>query len=203
MHARARSGGFRAVKISQFTGADTMKTVSKRFALITGASGGLGSAFALEAVRKGWSLLLVDLPASGVQELGERLGRAYGVEAHSIALDLAEANERERLVAWVAQKGIEVDLLINNAGTGSCSAFESAALSILGGIIDVNVQALMQLTHLLLPQLKRHERATIINVASLAAFYPMPSMAVYAATKSFILNSLSPSDTSWLAPASL
>ena len=165
-----------------------MKSQSRRFALITGAGGGLGSAFAMEAARKGWNLVLIDLPSSGVKELGQRLERAYTVETYSVAFDLADADGRERLVAWIAREGIEVDLLINNAGTGSCSAFESAPLSRLAGIIDVNVQALMQLTYLFLPQLKRRRRATILNVASLAAFYPMPSMAVYAATKSFILN---------------
>jgi short-subunit dehydrogenase len=165
-----------------------MKTRLQQFALITGAGGGLGSAFALEAVRKGWNLLLVDLPESGVRELGERLERAYQVEVHSVAVDLADSGERERLVQWIVQQGMEVGLLINNAGTGSCSSFETAPLPRLAGIIDVNVQALMQLTYLLLPCLKRLPRATIINVSSLAAFYPMPSMAVYAATKSFILN---------------
>ncbi len=125
---------------------------------------------------------------SGAREVGERLARAYQVEAHTVTMDLANCRERERLVAWIAQQGIEVDLLINNAGTGSCGSFLGTSLSRLAGIIEVNVQAVVQMTHLLLPQLRRRPWAAIINVASLAAFYPMPSMAVYAATKSFILN---------------
>ncbi len=165
-----------------------MRTRLHGFALITGADGGLGSAFALEAVRRGWNILLVDLPGSGAREVGERLARAYQVEAHTVTMDLANCRERERLVAWIAQQGIEVDLLINNAGTGSCGSFLGTSLSRLAGIIEVNVQAVVQMTHLLLPQLRRRPWAAIINVASLAAFYPMPSMAVYAATKSFILN---------------
>ena len=165
-----------------------MRTRLHGFALITGAGGGLGSAFALEAVRRGWNILLVDLPGSGAREVGERLARAYQVEAHTVTMDLANCRERERLVAWIAQQGIEVDLLINNAGTGSCGSFLGTSLSRLAGIIEVNVQAVVQMTHLLLPQLRRRPWAAIINVASLAAFYPMPSMAVYAATKSFILN---------------
>jgi len=164
------------------------KTRAGRYALITGAGGGLGSAFALEAVRKGWNLLLVDLPGSGVQDLAQRLGRAYRVDVRPFPMDLASRDERARLLAWISEKGFAVDLLVNNAGTGSCSPFESAPLPRLAGIVEVNVQALMQLTYLLLPELRRQPKAVIINVASLAAFYPMPSMAVYAATKAFILN---------------
>ncbi len=165
-----------------------MKTGKKRCALITGAAGGLGSAFALEAARRGWSLVLVDLPESGVQVAGERLARVYRIEVHSLPMDVADREARERLIEWIRNRGIQVDVLINNAGTGSCTLFEGSPLARLAEIVDVNVQALMQLTYLLLPELRRRARATIINVASLAAFYPMPSMAVYAATKSFILN---------------
>lgn len=165
-----------------------MNTRTGRYALITGAGGGLGSAFALEAVRRGWSLLLVDLPGSGVKEMGERLARSFQVDVRTVPMDLADPQARRGLAAWIEEQGFEVDLLVNNAGTGVCSPFESAPLERLAGTVDVNVQALMQLTYLLLPWLKRQPRAAIINVASLAAFYPMPSMAVYAATKSFILS---------------
>lgn len=165
-----------------------MTKARKRCALITGAAGGLGSAFALEAARRGWSLVLTDLPASGVQEAGERLARVYRIEVHSLPVDLADRRAREQLVERIRDTGVQVDVLINNAGTGSCASFESSRLGKLAGIVELNVQALIQLTYLLLPLLKSRAPAAILNVASLAAFYPMPSMAVYAATKSFILN---------------
>jgi hypothetical protein len=160
----------------------------RRYALVTGASGGLGSAFALQAARRGWHLILVDLPGTGLAELGRRLSRAYRVDARSLEMDIADAQARERLCAWIRGNSIDLALLVNNAGTGSHAGFEDSPLDRLGGIVDVNIKATMSLTHMLLPELRKQAGAALINVASLAAFYPMPAMAVYAASKSFILN---------------
>jgi uncharacterized protein len=165
-----------------------MKTECNRFALVTGASGGLGGAFALEAARRGWNLILVDLPDTGLADVGRRLNRAYRVSAECFAMDISDGAARERLRDWIRANGIDLGLLVNNAGTGCNASFASAPLAALASIVEVNVQATMQLTYLLLPELRRHPRSTIINVASLAAFYPMPAMAVYAASKSFILS---------------
>jgi short-subunit dehydrogenase len=159
-----------------------------RYALITGASGGLGGAFALQAARRGWHLILVDLPGTGLADVGLRLARAYRVDAPCFEIDLADANSRVRLRDWIRGNVISLALLVNNAGTGSHACFEASPLDRLAGIVDVNIKATMALTHLLLPELRKQEGAAVINVASLAAFYPMPAMAVYAASKSFILN---------------
>ncbi len=165
-----------------------MKSESSRYAVITGASGGLGGAFALQAARRGWNLILVDLPGTGLRDVGWRLSRAYAIEAECFEMDLSDSNARERLRDWISGNFINVDLLVNNAGTGCHSSFQTAPLRRLASTIDVNVQATMHLTYILLPELMRQRRATIINVSSLAAFYPMPAMAVYAASKSFVLN---------------
>ena len=159
-----------------------------RYALITGASGGLGGAFALQAARRGLHLILVDLPGTGLADVGLRLGRAYRVQAHGFEMDLADPEARGRLCSWISSNSVDLALLVNNAGTGSHAGFEDSSLDRLAGIIDVNIKATMALTHLLLPELRKQEGAAVINVASLAAFYPMPAMAVYAASKSFILN---------------
>jgi uncharacterized protein len=159
-----------------------------RYAMITGASGGLGGAFALEAARRGWNLVLVDLPGTGLEDVGRRLGRAYRIDARCFALDIADASARESIRDWVEDTGVPLGLLVNNAGSGCHASFGASPLGTLAGIVSVNVQATVQLTHLLLPALRRQARPGIINVASLAAFYPMPAMAVYAASKSFILN---------------
>jgi len=159
-----------------------------RYALITGAGGGLGGAFALQAARRGWHLILVDLPGTGLADMGLRLARAYKVEAQCLEMDLADAKARERLCGWIRCNSINLALLVNNAGTGSHAGFENSPLDRLAGIIDVNIKATMALTHMLLPELRKQPGAALINVASLAAFYPMPAMAVYAASKSFILN---------------
>jgi short-subunit dehydrogenase len=159
-----------------------------QYALITGASGGLGGAFALHAARRGWHLILVDLPGTGLADVGLRLARAYRVEAQCFEMDLADAKARGRLCDWIRCNSLNLALLVNNAGTGSHAGFEASPLDRLAGIIDVNIKATMALTHILLPELRKQKGAAIINVASLAAFYPMPAMAVYAASKSFILN---------------
>ena len=117
----------------------------RRYALITGASGGLGSAFALQAARRGWHLILVDLPGTGLAELGRRLSRAYRVDAQSLEMDIADAKERERLCAWIRGNFIDLALLVNNAGTGSHAGFEDSPLDRLGCIVDVNIKATMSL----------------------------------------------------------
>ena len=165
-----------------------MNADNARYAVITGASGGLGGAFALQAARRGWHLILVDLPGTGLGDVGERLSRAYRVDAQCFEMDLADAEARVKLRDWIRANVVNLALLVNNAGTGSHAGFEACPLDRLAGIIDVNIKATVALTHLLLPELKRQRGAAIINVASLAAFYPMPAMAVYAASKSFILN---------------
>ena len=159
-----------------------------RHALVTGASGGLGGAFALQAARSGWNLVLVDLPGTGLREVGRRLERVYRVQTQCLEMDIADRMARERLRDWIEGSFIDLELLVNNAGTGSQGIFESSPLARMGASIDVNVQATMQMTYLLLPTLRKGSRSVILNVASLAAFYPMPVLAVYAATKSFILN---------------
>jgi uncharacterized protein len=165
-----------------------MNGENARYALVTGASGGLGSAFALQAARKGWNLILIDLPETGLREVGRRLERVYRVQAECFEMDISDAQARTRLRDWIEGSFINLELLINNAGTGAQGSFESSPLARMAASIDVNVQATMQMTYLLLPVLRRRPRAAVLNVASLAAFYPMPVLAVYAATKSFILN---------------
>jgi short-subunit dehydrogenase len=159
-----------------------------RYAVITGAGGGLGGAFALQAARRGWNLILVDLPGTGLADVGRRLSRAYGVDAQCFEMDLSEDASRRRLLEWVQGTFTRIGLLVNNAGTGCHADFAAAPLGRLAASVEVNVQATMQMTWLFLPELARQPRAAIINVASLAAFYPMPVMAVYAATKSFVLS---------------
>jgi uncharacterized protein len=165
-----------------------MNGTKRESALITGAGGGLGGAFALEAARRGWDLILVDLPGTGLEDVGRRLARAYKVEARCFEMDLADAGARRGVADWIRDNGIALALLVNCAGTGCCSAFHASPRARIEAIVEVNLQATVQLTHLLLPSLMERPRAAIINVSSLSAFFPMPSMAVYAASKTFLLN---------------
>ncbi len=157
-------------------------------ALITGSSQGLGRAFAEECAGRGMDLVLAALPGTGLPEVALIIERTHGVRVEAVEMDLAAADAPARLCARMREKGIEIDALINNAGVGYNSRFGDSTLGQNEATIELNVGALVRLTHMLLPQLKQRGRAWILNVASLAAYFPMPYMPVYSPTKSFVLN---------------
>lgn len=157
-------------------------------AMITGASQGLGRALAEEWAGRGKDLVLVALPDTGLTELKKVLELAYGVRIETVEIDLTLTDGPERLIERVRTLGIGVDTLVNNAGVGYNARFEDATLAQAETQIRLNVLALVKLAHLLLPELKRHPRAWILNVASMAAWFPMPRMPVYAPTKAFVLS---------------
>ncbi len=156
-------------------------------ALITGASMGLGKALAGECARRGMDLFLVALPDSGLPGLAEELGREHGIEAEWLEGDLTEASTLESLRDRIEAGGVGVDLLINNAGIGTPGHFLDHSLEYHEATIELNALSLVRLVRLFLPDLRRRN-AAILNVASLGAFFPMPTMPIYAATKSFVLH---------------
>lgn len=160
-----------------------------KVALITGASGGIGEVFARRLAARGEHVLLVARSAARLQALCDKLRQAHAnVSAQSVALDLSEEDAPSRLFAETNRRGLEVTLLVNNAGVGSAGEFATLELARELKLIDLNVKALVALTHLYLgPMRARHEGA-IINVASTAAFQAVPHMTTYAATKAFVLS---------------
>lgn len=157
-------------------------------ALVTGASQGLGRAFSEQCARSGMDLILVALPDSGLPQVAQGIALLYGVQADYVEMDLTEPGNAEALTAWIADKGLSVSMLINNAGVGYNSRFEDSTLHENESCILLNNLALVKITRLLLPELKRHPQSFVLNVASLAAFFPMPFMPVYGPSKTFILN---------------
>jgi uncharacterized protein len=157
-------------------------------ALVTGSSQGLGRAFAEECAGRGMDLVLAALPDTGLPEVARIIERTHGVRVETVEMDLAAIDAPARLCAFMREKGIEIDVLINNAGVGYNSRFGDSTLGQNETTIELNVGALVRLTHHLLPQLKQRGRAWILNVSSLAAYFPMPYMPVYSPTKSFVLN---------------
>jgi short-subunit dehydrogenase len=120
--------------------------------------------------------------------LCNELGRAHNANCQTIALDLSAAGAARRLLEETERRGLEVDTLINNAGVGSMGDFLSLDLERELKMIDLNVKSLVELTYLYLAPMRRRRRGHIINVASTAAFQPVPYMATYAATKAFVLS---------------
>ncbi|MFF2656425.1 SDR family NAD(P)-dependent oxidoreductase [Kitasatospora sp. NPDC058032] len=157
-------------------------------ALITGASSGLGAEFAAQLAARGHDLVLVARSADRLHDLAERLGKAHGVTAHVLVQDLSEPGAAHRIGAELAERGLTVDLLVNNAGFGTCGSFDTIDPRHDHDQLMVNVVALVGLTHELLPGMLARGRGTVLNVASTAGFQPTPYFAVYGSSKSFVLN---------------
>jgi short-subunit dehydrogenase len=155
-------------------------------ALVTGASSGIGAAYARALRARGERLLLVARRADRLSELARELG---GDEwAVGLPSDLAAPDAARRLKEQVDERGFTVDLLVNNAGLGHTAPFDRQPVEVLRAMIDVNVRAVVELTHVFLPGMRARGRGRIVNVASNAAFQPVPFLTVYAATKAFVLS---------------
>jgi short-subunit dehydrogenase len=157
-------------------------------ALVTGASQGLGRAFAEQCARLGIDLILVALPGSGLPRVAQGIELLYGVRSKYVEMDLTAPGNPEALAEWISRQGLHISMLINNAGVGYNSRFEDSTLGENESCILLNNLALVKITRLLLPQLKRRSQAFVLNVSSMAAFFPMPFMPVYGPSKTFILN---------------
>lgn len=156
-------------------------------ALITGASGGLGEAFAEQLAGKGSNLVLVGRSEDKLQALARRLERQSGITATVLTADLASSDEVEQLISNLKTRNIDVDLLINNAGFGVFQRFLETPLDRQIEEIDVNVRAVVLLTHALAPAMVARKKGGVINLSSSAGFQPVPGANVYAASKSFVL----------------
>ncbi|HMH45514.1 MAG TPA: SDR family oxidoreductase [Pyrinomonadaceae bacterium] len=156
--------------------------------LITGASSGIGEAFAHKLAAQGHDLLLVARSEDKLVALCNELGRSHSVRAQYVAIDLTERDAPARLLAETVERNLEIDLLINNAGFGSMGDFAKLDLELELKMIDLNVRSLVELTHRFLTPMRERKRGSIINVASTAGFQGVPFMATYAATKAFVLS---------------
>ena len=156
--------------------------------LITGASSGIGKAFARKLAARGHNLLLVARSEDKLITLCNELGRIRSVHAQHVAMDLSEHDAPERLFAETEKRDLQIETLINNAGFGSTGDFAKQDLARELNMIDLNIRALVELTYRFLGPMRRRRRGAIINLASTAGFQPVPFMATYAATKAFVLS---------------
>jgi len=157
-------------------------------ALITGASYGIGVDLATCFAADGYDLVLSARSAAPLQEVAARLAAEHGVAAAAVPNDLGVIGGGRALVDAIAARGLTLDVLVNNAGYGHAGAFTSAGLDTQLGMIDLNVRALVELTQLLWDGMAARRRGGVLNVASTAAFQPGPFMAVYYASKAFVLS---------------
>lgn len=157
-------------------------------ALITGASSGIGSEFARQLARRGANLVLVARRVDRMQALAQELTEVYGISVKVIARDLARLNAGRSLAQDLGRRGLTIDVLVNNAGFGTYGPVAEENEDALSNEIAVNVTALTELTRGLLPGMLERDRGVIINVSSVAAFQPLPALAIYSATKSYVLS---------------
>lgn len=156
--------------------------------LITGASSGIGEAFARRLAAEKHDLVLVARSEKPMHELCDELMLKHKITAHYVVLDLTDADADQRLFYETEKHGFEVDWLINNAGFGSYGDFSKLGLDHELRMIDLNIRSLVALTHRYLQGMRRRKSGTIINVSSAAGFQPIPFMGTYAATKAFVTS---------------
>lgn len=156
--------------------------------LITGASSGIGEAFARRLAAEGHELLLVARSEAKLAALCEELRGAHGITANYVAIDLTDFEADRRLFQETERHGLKVDWLINNAGFGSMGDLTELDLERELEMIGLNVMALVALTHRYLPGMRQRKSGVIVNVSSTASYQPIPYMATYAATKAFVTS---------------
>lgn len=158
-------------------------------ALITGASSGIGQVFARVLAERGMSLVLVARSEERLRTLAAELSARYAIRAEVLPADLGQEAAARQISQEVLARGLSVDLLINNAGFATNGAFETLSAERDHEQVMVDVAAVVNLTHAFIPELlKRSPGTGIINVASTASFQPLPYMAVYGASKAFVLS---------------
>ena len=155
--------------------------------LVTGASSGIGAEFARQLGARGYDLFLVARREERLRELAAEIERERGVSVQVAACDLGDAVAREGLIEQVKASRLAVEILINNAGFSTVGDVHENPDRQLG-MLQVNIEALVALTSAFLPAMVERGRGAVINVASIAAFQPIPAQATYAATKSFVLS---------------
>ncbi len=159
----------------------------KYYTLITGASAGIGKAIAVECAKRGFNLFLVSLPDAELTNTVNEIKSDFSVSIKSLGIDLTESASPQRVYDFAKGNKIKVNNLVNNAGVGFEGTFESLTPELIDKMILLNVRTSTLLTLLFLPEMRKLERAHILNISSFASFVALPNKSVYAATKTYIL----------------
>lgn len=160
----------------------------KEAVLITGASSGIGEAFAYKYAELGENLVLTARSKDKLEELKRKLTEKFSIEVRIIVLDLSKENTAEIIYDKLKKESITVSILINNAGYGSSGEFASSSFISQHEQVMLNVTALVDLSHYFIEDMKKNKKGVIINISSTGAFQALPYMSVYGATKAFVLS---------------
>lgn len=158
------------------------------YALITGASKGIGKEIAVELAKQKYDLLLVARSEGLLRQVAIEIHEKYGVQVQYLAADLASVDVARQVFDWVEKNQFQVSVLVNNAGYGAVGNFDTYTIEQNRDMMNLNMATLTEMCHVFLPMLKSQPKAYIMNIASSTAYQALPKMAVYAATKIFVLN---------------
>lgn len=165
-----------------------MSDKNKPYALITGASKGIGKSIAYEMARQGYPLLLVARSSEELKALSDGLQEKYNINAAILSIDLSIDGASLKVAEWIKVNNYPVGFLINNAGYGVWGDFSRSSLNDQLGMMQLNMNVVVELSHLLVPILSQEKQAYILNICSTAAYQAVPTLAVYSATKAFVLS---------------
>lgn len=158
------------------------------YALITGAGKGIGKSMALQLAQKGYNLLLVSRSENDLQVLSSRLKNEHHIEVKYLSIDLSNTGAALNVFNWAKALAVPISVLINNAGHGLWGDFAVLDITAQTAMMRVNINALVELSYYLTPLLKQQKQAYILNIASTAAYQAVPTLAIYSATKAFVLS---------------
>ena len=157
------------------------------FAIITGASKGIGKAMAFELAAKGYDLAIVARSEDLLKQVAAEIEGKYKVKVEYLAIDLSTSTAAQQVFTWASENNFDISVLVNNAGYGLSGGFETYPLEQHVNMLQVNCTTLVQLTYLLLPQLKKQAQAYILNISSSSAYQAVPYLSLYAASKAMVL----------------
>ncbi|CAJ1316836.1 SDR family NAD(P)-dependent oxidoreductase [Paenibacillus nuruki] len=159
-----------------------------KVALVTGASSGIGEAYARELAARGSHVIVVARSKDKLETLAKELKDSCGVNTYALASDLSKPEAARELAEQIKALGLKVNILINNAGFGTHGRFEETPIDRYREMVDLNISSLMDMTAQFLPYMQQQKDGIIVNVSSFLGFYPFPYMGAYAATKAFVLS---------------
>ncbi|KDN54299.1 SDR family NAD(P)-dependent oxidoreductase [Flavobacterium seoulense] len=165
-----------------------MSKKMKSYALITGASKGIGKAIAYELAKQGYPLLLVARSEKELKTLSDDLRVKYSINTSILAIDLSLSDASRKVTDWIKMNNYPIAILVNNAGYGVWGDFSQSSLNDQLGMMQLNMNVVVELSHLLVPLLSKEKQAYILNISSTAAYQAVPTLAVYSATKAFVLS---------------
>ncbi len=157
------------------------------YALITGASKGIGRSIAENLAERRNNLLLISRSEETLKELRITITQRYKVKVDYLAIDLSIPGAADKIIEWLTAKDYVINILVNNAGYGLWGKFDSLQIEDHNAMLQVNMLSIVDITYKLLPQLRKQPKAFILNVASTAAYQAVPTLSLYAASKAFVL----------------